>query len=73
MHYVIQILAAIMIGTSIGALLGRRTSTLMAGASLAIVLGIVTLFTTSWIPLALGAIAFLVAQILQRDPQSSRS
>ena len=73
MHYVIQIIAAILVGTSIGALLGRRTGSLVAGAGLSVVLGIVGLATASWIPVALGFVALIVAQAMQRDPQSSRS
>ena len=67
MHYIIQLLAVILIGTAIGAVLSQRTKSLMLGSVIAIVLGIVTVATVSWIPLAVGAAVFLVVQAMMRD------
>ncbi|TEA77519.1 hypothetical protein [Allopusillimonas ginsengisoli] len=72
MHYVIQLLAAILIGTAIGAVLGPRTKSLFIGSLAGIALGVVTLVTASWIPLAVGAAIFLAAQGMQRDPIANR-
>ncbi len=73
MHYVIQLLAAILIGTAIGAALGPRNKALFIGSLIAVALGLVTLVTASWIPLAAGTIVFLVVQSMQRDQTSSRT
>ncbi len=70
MHYIYQILAAILIGVSIGALMGQRNSILLTGAGAAIVLGAVAMFLPSWPPLAIGAAAFIAAQALQRDSRA---
>lgn len=67
MHYVIQILAAILAGTAIGAILGQRNNILLVGSIVAIALGAVAIFTASWIPLAVGTGIFLAAQATQRD------
>lgn len=67
MHYIIQILAAILIGTSIGAVLGPRNTILFFGSLVAIALGLVTLVIGSWVPLAVGTVVFLVVQGMQRD------
>ncbi len=61
------ILAAILIGTSLGALLSRRNSLLTISSAIAIVLGIVAIVIESWTPLAVGLVIFLVAQAFQRD------
>lgn len=67
MHYVILTLAAILIGTAIGALWSSKGETLLvAGSSLAIALGIATLITGAWTLLAVGAAVFLLVQGLQR-------
>ncbi|NYT57986.1 hypothetical protein H0A65_03515 [Alcaligenaceae bacterium] len=73
MHYIIQLLAAILIGTAVGAVLSQRTQALLIGSVIAIILGIVALVTASWIPLAVGVAVFLVVQGLQRDNYSSRA
>src|SRR5690606_34967623 len=73
MHYIIQLLAAILIGTAVGAVLSQRTQALLIGSVIAIVLGIVALVTASWIPLAVGVAVFLVVQGLQRDNYSTRA
>lgn len=67
MHYVIQILAAILAGTAIGAILGQRNNILLVGSIVAIALGAVAIFTASWIPLVVGTGIFLAAQATQRD------
>lgn len=71
MDYIIQILGAILIGTSVGALLGPRTTVLLIGAVIAIALGIATIVTITWLPLTLGAIVFFIAQAMQRDQPAS--
>ncbi|NYT84259.1 hypothetical protein [Pollutimonas harenae] len=73
MHYIIQLLATILIGTAIGAVLSQRTKALLIGSVIGIVLGIVALITASWVPLAVGTAVFLVVQGLQRDNYSSRA
>ena len=70
MHYVILTLAAILIGISVGALLGHRNKALLIGSVLGIALGIATLVTASWQLLAVGAAIYIVAQITQRDAAS---
>lgn len=73
MHYIIQLLAVILIGTAVGAVLSQRNKALLIGSVIAIVLGIVALVTASWIPLAVGTVVFLAVQGLQRDNYSSRA
>ncbi len=67
MHYIILILAAMLVGTAIGALLVPRNKSLFIGSLAAIALGIVTMATGSWIFLAIGTAIFLAAQATQRD------
>ncbi|HUH40784.1 MAG TPA: hypothetical protein VL024_07920 [Castellaniella sp.] len=67
MIYIYQILAAIMIGTAIGAMMTRRNNALFIGSAVAIALGVVTMFVPSWLPLAIGAAVFLATQFMQRD------
>lgn len=67
MHYIYQILAAILIGISVGALLGPRNNAMLVGCAAAIVLGLVALFVPSWIPLAIGIAIYLAVQFMQRD------
>lgn len=67
MDYITQILGAILIGTAIGTLLGPRNNVLLIGTLVAIVLGIATIITISWLPLTLGAIVFVLAHAAQRD------
>lgn len=71
MDYIIQILGAILIGTSIGTLLGPRNTVLFIGTLIAIALGLATIITITWLPLALGAIVFVIAHALQRDRRVS--
>lgn len=73
MHYIIQILAAILMGTAIGAMMGSRNKALLVGSAAAIALGVVTLFVPSWWPLGIGTAIFLVVQSMQRDPVVSRA
>jgi type IV secretory pathway TrbD component len=73
MLYVYNVLAAILIGISIGTLLTRRNSVLLTGCLAAIVLGIITAFVHSWIPLVIGVAIFLVVQAMQRDHTSSQT
>lgn len=67
MHVIYQILAVILIGTSIGACLSKRDKVLLLGSLAGIVLGGVALFMPSWPPLAVGAAVFFIAQTMQRD------
>jgi len=60
MVYVIQVLSAILIGIAIGAILGARNPMRLGTSVLAIVLGLVTIFTGSWIYLAIGTVIFLI-------------
>lgn len=67
MVYVFQLLAAILIGTSIGAVLSPRNNILLFGSVIAIALGVVTLIIGSWVALAIGTAVFLASQATQRD------
>jgi hypothetical protein len=67
MHYIILILAAMLVGTAIGALLVPRDKSIFIGSLAAIALGLVTMATGSWIFLAVGTAIFLAAQAMQRD------
>lgn len=71
MDYITQILGAILIGTAVGTLLGPRNNVLLIGTLIAIVLGIATIITITWLPLALGAIVFVIAHAMQRDKRTS--
>lgn len=62
MLYVYNVLAAILIGTAIGAALGQRSGFARITCLIAVVLGAVTFFVDSWIPLAVGTAVFLVGQ-----------
>lgn len=73
MHYIIQILAAMLVGTALGALLVPRDKVLFIGSLIAIALGIASLVTGTWPPLAIGTAIFLAAQATQRDPQPARA
>ncbi len=70
MHYIYQILAAILIGISVGALLSKRNTTLMVGSVAGIALGAVAMFYPSWQPLAIGITVYLVTQFMQRDAKA---
>lgn len=62
MLYVYQVLAAILIGLSIGAIVvTRRNKVLLTGALLGVVLGVATIVMGSWEPLAIGVAIFLIS------------
>lgn len=67
MDYIVQILGAILIGTSVGTLLSPRNTVLLIGSVIAIALGIATIITITWLPLTVGAIVFVIAHAMQRD------
>lgn len=69
MHYILAILAAILIGTSFGALFSPRKTILFIGYLISIVLGIVTIVNPSWLPLSIGTAVLLLAQTFQRDAE----
>lgn len=69
MHYIIQILAVILIGTAGGSLLGSRNTILLLGSLVGIALGITTIVTVTWLPLASGTAVFILAHAMQRDPK----
>ncbi len=75
MHYIISILAAMLIGTGFGALFSPRSTILVIGYLASIVLGIVTIVSPSWMPLAIGTAFLLLAQTFQRDaaPATARA
>jgi hypothetical protein len=73
MHYIIQILAAILIGVAFGALLEPRNNLIVISSILAIALGVVTFFTLSWVPLAIGTAVFVVVQCLPRERSTARA
>lgn len=68
MIYIYQILAMILIGTSVGAILSRRDKLLTGASVIAVILGIVTLAMPAWPTLVIGAAIFLIAQAMQREP-----
>ncbi len=67
MSYIIQILAAILIGISIAAVLGTRTVFVIIGSIAAIAFAIGTMFTPQWWVLWAGTACFIVGQLLHRD------
>lgn len=71
MQHVIQILAAILIGTAFGAVLSRRNTVLTISSLVAMALGVLTIVMNSWVPMAVGTAIFLVAQAVQRDTTAS--
>ena len=73
MQYVIQVLAAILIGISIGVVLGPRYPVRFIGSLVAIALGLIAIFTSAWIYLAAGTVIFLVALGIPAATASSRS
>lgn len=72
MQYVIQVLAAILIGVSIGVVLGPRHTVRYMGALAGIVLGLVAIFTTNWVYLAIGTAIFLTT-LATREQATARS
>lgn len=73
MQYVIQILSAILIGLSIGVILGPRYAVRLAGSVIAIALGAITIFTGNWVYLVAGTVVFLVALALPAGEARSRT
>lgn len=71
MHYIIQILAVILIGTSVGTLFGSRTTVQLIGGIIAIALAIATLIMVSWTPLTAGALVLFFAHAMQRDKRAT--
>ncbi len=71
MHYIIQIIAAMLIGTAVGTLIGSRNTVLLVGTVVAVALGIATIVTISWVPLVLGFIVLVAAHAMQRDKVAS--
>lgn len=67
MLYIIQILSAILIGISVGAIASQRNTLLLSVSIIAIILAGVTIVTGSWILLAIGTAIFLIGQGAQRD------
>ena len=70
MIYIYQILSAILIGVSIGSLLGSRNPIRMGGAVIGIVLALITIFTGSWIYLLIGTAIFLLSMGMVRNGTS---
>lgn len=64
MQYVIQVLGAILIGISIGVVLGPRYPVRFIGALAGIALGAVAIFTSNWVYLAIGTAIFLATLAL---------
>lgn len=73
MYYVILTLAAILMGTAVGALLGPRNKALFLGSLITVALCIVTFVTGSWVPLAIGAAVSIAVHSVQRDTEVSRA
>lgn len=73
MYHITLLLAAILIGTAFGAVLGPRNNFLFVSSLVAIALGVATLITASWIFLAIGTAVLLVSQSMQRDTNPSRA
>lgn len=64
MLYVIQVLSAILIGISIGAILGLRTPMRLGGSVIAIALGVAAIVTGAWLYLAIGTAIFLLSMLM---------
>ncbi|MBV6273705.1 hypothetical protein KVP09_12410 [Alcaligenaceae bacterium CGII-47] len=67
MEQLYQILAAILIGTAFGAVLSRRNTMLTVSSLVAVALGVLAIIMNSWVPIAIGLVIFLAAQVVQRD------
>lgn len=72
MLYVIQVLSAILIGVAIGSLLGSRHTLRLGGSAIAIALALITIFTGSWVYLAIGTAIFLFAMGLSGGAATAR-
>jgi hypothetical protein len=73
MHYIIQLLAAILVGTAIGALLAPRTRSLFMGSIITIVVGVASFIMISWPLLAVGTAIFVAVQCVQREKHLARA
>ncbi|MFA5520556.1 MAG: hypothetical protein WCY98_02975 [Castellaniella sp.] len=73
MHFIIQILAVILIGTSIGTLISRRNAALVLGGGAGIAFGVATLLMVQWWPLAVGTAIFLAGHAMQRDHRKAQA
>lgn len=73
MLYVIQVLAAILIGTAIGAAINPRNTVLRISSLIAAALGVVAVFMGSGLVLIIATAIFLGVQSLQRDPVPARA
>jgi diacylglycerol kinase len=73
MLYVIQVLAAILVGTAIGAAINPRNSLLRISSLIAAALGSVAVFMGSGMLLIIATAIFLGVQSLQRDPVPARA
>lgn len=67
MYYIIQLFAAILLGISIAAVLGRRNTLLTIASLVSAGCAIVVLVNGDWIPLVVGTAIFMAAQFMQRD------
>jgi hypothetical protein len=72
-YYVILTLAAILMGTAVGSLLGPRNKVLFLGSLITIALCIVTFVTGAWLPLAIGTAVSVAMHSVQRDATLSRA
>lgn len=73
MLYVIQVLAAILVGTAIGAAINPRNSVLRISSLIAAALGVVAVVMGSGLVLIIATAIFLGVQSLQRDPVPARA
>lgn len=74
MQYVYNLLAVILIGLSIGAIVGQPTNSARVTGLITIVLAVLAFFLSpSWIPLAAAVVVFLIGQGMQRDPRGARA
>lgn len=67
MYYIIGLLAAMLIGMALGAVIGRRNNLHFIASLITIALGAATIITASWVPLVIGTAIFLAVQAMQRD------
>ncbi|HUH88598.1 MAG TPA: hypothetical protein VL003_11210 [Pusillimonas sp.] len=73
MQYVYNLLAVILIGLSIGAIMGQHNNAARFSGLVAIVLAVLAFFISpGWAPLAVGTAVFLVGQGMQRDHRGAR-
>lgn len=67
MVYIVQILAAILVGISVASLINTRSTFVVIGSIIAIVLAVGTFMTKSWWILWAGTAAFIIGQMFHRD------